>query len=57
MAGLQQGLPGSVVRNHEMPPRRYTLVHPGATLTDVEVNEIYQWTHAERRSLFHAPDE
>jgi hypothetical protein len=42
---------GSVVRNHEMPPRRYTLVHPDAKLSDEEANEIYQWTRAERRRL------
>jgi hypothetical protein len=48
---------GSVVRAHEMPPRRYTLVHPEARLTDAEANEIYQWTHAERRLVIHPPEE
>jgi cytochrome c len=48
---------GSVVRTHEMPPRRYTLVHPEARLTDPEVNEIYQWTRAERRLVIHPPEE
>lgn len=48
---------GSVVRTHEMPPRRYTLVHPEARLTDPEVNEIYQWTRAERRLVIHSPEE
>jgi hypothetical protein len=42
---------GSVVRNHEMPPRRYTLIHPDAKLSDAEANEIYQWTRTERRLL------
>jgi cytochrome c len=42
---------GSVVRNRVMPPRRYTLVHPDAKLSDAEVNEIYQWTRTARRLL------
>jgi hypothetical protein len=42
---------GSVVRNQEMPPRRYTLIHPDAKLSDAEANEIYQWTRTERRGL------
>jgi len=42
---------GSVVRNRIMPPRRYTLIHPEAKLTETEVNEIYQWTRADRRLL------
>jgi len=46
---------GSVVRKREMPPRRYTLVHPDAKLSDAEANEIYQWRHAERRLLRHPP--
>jgi hypothetical protein len=48
---------GSVVRNRIMPPRRYTIVHPGAKLSDADVNEIYQWTRAERRLLNHSPEE
>jgi hypothetical protein len=31
---------GSVVRNHVMPPRRYTIVHPEAKLSDAEAAEI-----------------
>ena len=42
---------GSAVRNRLMPPRRYTLVHPDAKLSDAEANEIYQWTRTERRML------
>ena len=42
---------GSVVRNHVMPPRRYTLVHPDAKLSDAEANRIYQWTRTERHLL------
>ena len=42
---------GSVVRNHVMPPRRYTLVHPDAKLSDADANRIYQWTRTERHLL------
>ena len=42
---------GSVVRNHVMPPGRYTLVHPAARLSAADANEIYQWTRAERHLL------
>jgi len=48
---------GSVVRNHIMPPRRYTMIHPEAKLTEAEVNEIYQWTRADRRLLNHSTSE
>jgi cytochrome c len=48
---------GSVVRNRIMPPRRYTIVHPDAKLSEAEVNEIYQWTRAERRRLSRSPEE
>jgi hypothetical protein len=48
---------GSVVRTHIMPPRRYTIVHPEAKLTDAEANAIYQWTRAERRRLGRSPEE
>jgi hypothetical protein len=46
---------GSVVRNGVMPPRRYTFAHPGARLTDKEVNEIYQWSRSERALLSQEP--
>src|SRR5438105_2460401 len=45
------GAIGSVVRNREMPPRRYTLMHPEARLTDQERRRIYQWTRTERSRL------
>ena len=47
---------GSVVRNRIMPPRRYTMIHPEAKLTEAEVNEIYRWTRADRRLLNHPPE-
>jgi len=39
---------GSAVRNHEMPPGRYLLLHPEAKLTEEERQRIYKWTKAER---------
>lgn len=45
---------GSVVRNHIMPPRRYTMIHPQAQLSDSEANDIYRWTRTERRLLNHS---
>jgi hypothetical protein len=48
---------GSVVRNRIMPPRRYTLIHPEAKLSDAEADAVYQWTRAERRLLSHSPEE
>jgi hypothetical protein len=47
---------GSVVRNRIMPPRRYTMIHPEAKLSESEVNEIYRWTRADRRLLNHSPE-
>src|SRR6202000_2940099 len=32
---------GSVVRNHVMPPRRYTLLHPAARLSDADIALVY----------------
>jgi cytochrome c len=37
------------VRTRQMPPARYTLLHPDARLSDAERNQISQWAHAERR--------
>ena len=41
----------AVVRNRQMPPPRYSLVHPGTKLSTEEVGEIYQWSRAERHRL------
>jgi hypothetical protein len=48
---------GSVVRNHVMPPERYKLLHHEARLNDLEAEEIYRWTRAERRLLNHSRGE
>jgi Haem-binding domain len=42
---------GSVVRNHQMPVKRYLLLHPEARLSEQEREQIYQWTRAERSRL------
>ena len=42
---------GSAVKNHEMPVRRYVLLHSEARLSDQERDQIYQWTRAERKRL------
>jgi hypothetical protein len=39
------------IRSHQMPPVRYTMLHPEARLSDAETEAIYQWTKAQRRNL------
>ena len=39
------------VKDHEMPLLQYTLLHPGARLSESDVNAIFQWTQAERSRL------
>jgi len=46
---------GSAVRNREMPPRRYLLVHPEGRLSDAERQQIYRWTRSERRRIGDTP--
>jgi len=47
---------GSLVRSQIMPPRQYTLVHPGAKLSQGEVDEVYRWTRTDRRLISHSAD-
>jgi len=42
---------GSAVRNRKMPVQRYLLLHPEARLTEIERQQIYRWTRAERSRL------
>jgi hypothetical protein len=42
---------GSVVRNGQMPPRRYLLLHREAKLNTRERQQIYEWSRAERKRL------
>lgn len=44
---------GAAVRNRQMPPTRFTLLHPEAVLSPTEAEQIYHWAHAERRRLRH----
>jgi hypothetical protein len=46
---------GSAVRNREMAPGRYVVLHPEARLTDDERQQIYRWTRGERRRIALAP--
>ena len=39
------------VRDRNMPPWQYTLMHRDARLSDVEVNAVFQWTQTERLRL------
>jgi cytochrome c len=42
---------GIEVRNHQMPPSRYALLHPEARLSEAEIQAIYEWTKGQRRSM------
>lgn len=39
------------VRNREMPPPRYTTLHPEARLSPAEIEAIYEWTKTQRHNL------
>jgi hypothetical protein len=41
----------AAIRNRQMPPGRYTLLHPAAKLSNAEIAQIEQWTQAERQRL------
>jgi hypothetical protein len=41
----------ALVRNGQMPPGRYTLLHPSARLSDADVRRITEWTRQERRRI------
>jgi hypothetical protein len=42
---------GAAIKSREMPPSRYTLMHPSTKLSPVEREQVYQWTRTERRRL------
>ena len=46
----------AAIRNRQMPPRRYTLLHPAARLSDDELKQLYQWAQIERRRLRAMPE-
>lgn len=43
------------VRSRQMPPARYTLMHPGAKPSVTELEQIYEWARGERRRLKSLP--
>jgi cytochrome c len=50
----KKGLLASIaaeVRSRQMPPARYTMLHPEARLSDAEIEAIYEWTKAQRQNL------
>jgi len=42
---------GAEGRGRQMPPSRYTLLHPESRLSDSDMQAIYNWTRTERRAL------
>jgi cytochrome c len=42
---------GSLVRNYQMPPGRYLLLHPDARLSDADVKLLYEWARSERKRV------
>lgn len=42
---------GAVARTGEMPPRRYTLLHPEAELSSTDRARLYDWSRRERRRM------
>jgi hypothetical protein len=42
---------GAMIRSRQMPPDRYTMIHPEAKISDAERERIYEWSHTERRRL------
>ncbi len=41
----------ALVRNRQMPPGRYTLLHPSARLSDDEIKRLVEWTREERHRI------
>jgi hypothetical protein len=41
----------TVIENHEMPPHRYTVLHPEANLSSEDRIRVIEWTRAERHRL------
>ena len=41
----------TVIENHEMPPHRYVMLHPQATLSPDDAVHVIEWTRAERHRL------
>lgn len=41
----------AMIRSRQMPLPRYLQLHPGAKLSDAEIDRIYQWARVERRRI------
>ena len=41
----------TVIENHEMPPHKYVVLHPEASLSVDDSVRVIEWTRAERRRL------
>ncbi len=41
----------ALVRNRQMPPGRYTLLHPSARLSDDDIRRLVEWTREERHRI------
>lgn len=41
----------AAVRSREMPPSKYTIIHPQSNLSDAERQLIYNWARSERQRL------
>jgi uncharacterized membrane protein len=41
----------AAIRNREMPPSRYTMIHPQSRLSEEERRLIYNWARSERQRL------
>jgi cytochrome c len=42
-------------RSHEMPPARYTMLHPEARLSQADIEAIGEWTKTQRHLLRNPP--
>jgi len=48
---------GAVARTGEMPPQRFTLLHPEAKLSPADRSRLYDWSRKERRRMRRAPED
>jgi cytochrome c len=54
----RRGLLGSIaaeIRSGQMPPARYTMLHPEARLSEADIQAIGDWTKAQRHLLRNSP--
>jgi cytochrome c len=54
----RRGLLGSIaaeIRSRQMPPARYTMLHPEARLSEADIQAIGDWTKIQRHLLRNSP--